>query len=610
MKTNLLTLIYVFLNINYILAQPTINTTSDNGITIIYQDGFNVNSLQTTGSPYDVTKWQRTNSIITLNNSHNWAGTNKGFETGSTHMISFNAGSTGHYLWSPEINLPASNNLFARIALRYPSAENITGGGILTFGVAIDTDNDLIPNGTTYSTVISGSSNPYNDATTGQFFANMTHDVRYLYLDLSQYSAGGNTRIGIFIRNQNMAFLSPPVYLDWFVVGTRPTNDLCANAINLSNGLNGGVNGYYNSTAGGLMPSTNSSPGNNQGGSVIYIGPGTNGTGSIPTDGTRRDGYEPNSPGPFGTTGQTVENSTWYKFTTPPDPLLCGQPPGAPLSVRLTFNNLSCASSLTNIPSQVQFRTFNSGLCGTNSAPSALHITQTVGNNGSYTISGLTYSTEYYLLVDGVFANDCKFNITTETIINGITQPSDPCVILPIELSDFNAEILNDRTVKINWTTSSENNNDYFTLEKSSDGVNFHELEKIDGANNSIQEIKYSTFDYTPFADINYYRIKQTDNDGKSKTHKTIAVRLKSNDDFSIVPNPNNGEFLIFSKNKHINNHDIKVFDLEGRVLYSNIIDHTYNNGFEVNLSNLNTGTYIIIIRSNNSIFTDKIMIK
>lgn len=611
MKTILTLLLILSFALNYILAQPVMGTTSANGVNIIYQDGFNATSLQTTAAPYDVTKWQRTNGIITLNTTHNWAGTVKGYETGSTHMISFNAGSTGHYLWSPVINLPASNNLFARIAVRYPSTENISGGGVLTFRVAIDTDNDLSPNGSTYSTVISGASNPYNDAASGTFFPNMTHKVRYLYLDLSQYNAGGNTRIGIYIQQTASALLSPPVYLDWFEVGTRPTNDLCANAINLVDGVNGGVNGFYNTTASGLTPSTNASPVNNQGGSVVYIGPGTNGTGSIPTDGTRIDGYQPASPGPLGTTGQTVENSTWYKFTTPPDPLLCGQAPGAPLSVRLTFTNLSCASTLTNIPAQVQFRTFNTGLCGTNSAPSALHITQTVSNNGNFTVTGLSYSTEYYLMVDGVYANDCKFNITTETFINGISQPSNPCVILPIELTHFNASAMDNNYVQIDWTTATERNNDYFSIERSTDGITFDEIATVNGAINSTEELNYTTYDYNPNYGFNYYRLSQTDTDGKKKTFNIVAAKIGNDDEFQIVPNPNNGRFLIISKNEYKNSQEIKITDIEGRVVYNDILDVSYKEaGIEVNLPKLVSGTYIVSISSENSVSTSKIMIK
>lgn len=612
MKTISTILFILSFTLNYLLAQPAMGTTSANGVNIIYQDGFNTTSLQTTGSPYDVTKWQRTNAIITLNSTHNWAGTVKGYETGSTHCISFNAGATGHYLWSPQINLPAANNLFARIAVRYPSAENISGGGVLTFRVAIDTDNDLVPNGTTYSTVISGASNPYNDATSGTFFPNMTHKVRYLYLDLSQYNTGGNTRIGIYIHNQSLALLSPPVYLDWFELGTRPTNDLCAGAITLINGVNGGTNGFYNTTAAGLMPSTNASPGNNQGGSVVYIGPGTNGIGSIPTDGVRRDGYEPPSAGPFGTTGQTVENSTWYKFTTPPDPLLCGQAPGAPLSVRLTFTNLSCASTHTNIPAQVQFRTFNTGLCGTNtaSATSALHITQTVANNGTYTVTGLAYNTEYYLMVDGVYANDCKFNITTETFINGVSQPSSPCVILPIELTYFNASNIEDSKVRIDWTTASERNNDYFTIERSIDGKTFHEIERVKGANNSLEELNYTTFDYRPNFGMNYYRLSQTDNDGVKKSFDIDAVMIGAEEEILVVPNPNNGKFFVVSKNGTHGENNIVITDMEGRIVFSETTKlHHKENGFEINLANLMAGTYILTVRSENKITQSKIFI-
>lgn len=611
MNAKFILLLTLLSNIPSFIAQPVSGTTSANGVTIIYQDGFNANSLQTTGSPFDVTKWQRTNAVITLNNAHNWAGTNKGYETGSTHMISFNAGGTGYYLWSPQINLPASNNLFARIALRYPSTENISGGGVLTLRLAIDTDNDLTPNGTTYSTVISGASNPYNDAATGSFFTNITHDVRYLFLDLSTFNSGGNTRIGIFIQNTASALLSPPVYLDWFELGTRPTNDICANAITLGNGINGGANGYYNTTASGLMPSTNSSPANNQGGSVIYIGPGANGTGSIPNDGTYKDGYEPSNPGPFGTVGQTVENSTWYKFMTPIDPAVCGQPTGSPISVKLTFSNLSCASTLANIPAEVQFRTFNSGLCGTNISPSALHLTQTVGNNGTYTISGLAYNTEYYLLVDGVFGNDCKYNITAETFINGVLQPNDPCVIsLPIELSNFNVNLGENNIVQIDWDTKSERNNDYFLVERSIDGINFEAIQKVNGFHNTTESHHYSHLDLAPNIGLNYYRLTQVDFDGNRKTYPTHSVNLKNEDGFLIVPNPNQGKFTIFPSNLVHANTLVVVSDARGNIVYKeNLVSSNKEMGLSINLNDLKSGIYFVSFQHEGKLIETKKLI-
>lgn len=77
---------------------------------------------------------------------------------------------------------------------------------------------------------------------------------------------------------------------------------------------------------------------------------------------------------------------------------------------------------------------------------------------------------------------------------------------LPIELLDFAAKLKNE-VVELKWETTTEINNDYFTIEKSTDGVNFKEVEKIKGAGNSSINIAYKSYDTNPF-------------DGVSKTNR------------------------------------------------------------------------------------------
>ncbi|MDA9555813.1 hypothetical protein N9R54_06240, partial [Pelobium sp.] len=88
---------------------------------------------------------------------------------------------------------------------------------------------------------------------------------------------------------------------------------------------------------------------------------------------------------------------------------------------------------------------------------------------------------------------------------------------LPIELVSFTAEKENNG-VKLNWITASETNNDYFTIEKSKDGINFMLLtsEKSKKSNSKIRQ-NYDFTDLNPSKGVNYYRLKQFDLDGKSK---------------------------------------------------------------------------------------------
>jgi hypothetical protein len=117
----------------------------------------------------------------------------------------------------------------------------------------------------------------------------------------------------------------------------------------------------------------------------------------------------------------------------------------------------------------------------------------------------------------------------------------DPClIILPIELINFSGEYLTDnRQVKLDWLTSSEINNDYFIVQKSIDAISWSDIEIINGAGNSNYRINYSTYDKTPEKGLNYYRLKQVDNDGKINYSNIISIQTKNEiESFTIYPNP------------------------------------------------------------------------
>ena len=109
-----------------------------------------------------------------------------------------------------------------------------------------------------------------------------------------------------------------------------------------------------------------------------------------------------------------------------------------------------------------------------------------------------------------------------------ISRPVTLMNTLPIKLKSFSCKhVKND--VELNWVTASETNNEYFSLERSVDGINFTVIGKVQGSKNSTIDISYSFTDDTPEEDINYYRLKQTDFDGKFTYSDIKSVRIKKN---------------------------------------------------------------------------------
>jgi hypothetical protein len=125
-------------------------------------------------------------------------------------------------------------------------------------------------------------------------------------------------------------------------------------------------------------------------------------------------------------------------------------------------------------------------------------------------------------------------------------RDTDNQISLPVELLSFNAEKELDR-VKLSWTTLTEVNNDYFTIERSTDGKYFEEIVRKRGAGNSTDRITYVAYDMRPLPGYNYYRLRQTDFDGKFKTFEIRKVYFESDEveaAITIYPNPNNGDQL------------------------------------------------------------------
>jgi hypothetical protein len=131
----------------------------------------------------------------------------------------------------------------------------------------------------------------------------------------------------------------------------------------------------------------------------------------------------------------------------------------------------------------------------------------------------------------------------TSTMRTGMNGFSDFATVqfnsaLPVELLFFTA-LPDAHGVLLSWATASEINNDYFVVEKSQNGILFHEFGSVDGAGNSTGELNYSLRDENPYDGMNYYRLRQVDFDGSSRYSDVVAVEFASaHDVLSVFPNP------------------------------------------------------------------------
>lgn len=171
---------------------------------------------------------------------------------------------------------------------------------------------------------------------------------------------------------------------------------------------------------------------------------------------------------------------------------------------------------------------------------------------------------------------------------------------LPIVLNYFRA-IETGGIVKLRWETLSEENFDYFEVQRSTDGKKFEVIATKKGHGFTSERHKYSYDDNSPSYGMNYYRLKAVDFDGSSETFHTVAVEVKPN--FAQVkayPNPNTGQSVNLAiPEDMIYTADLMTYvisDLNGRQLLDGEITSTdFTASFNEQLA---SGVYLITVNA------------
>lgn len=167
---------------------------------------------------------------------------------------------------------------------------------------------------------------------------------------------------------------------------------------------------------------------------------------------------------------------------------------------------------------------------------------------------------------------------------------------LPIELSNYEAQLYQNNAVKILWSTASEHNNNYFELLKSTDGVNFQTIANIKSLGNSNSLQRYNFVDKFPANGNNYYKLVQTDLDGTRKEIglKTVKFELENAAQISLYPNPVSNILNIGFGDGNYNT--LEITDLLGRIILTKSIN-VKDKESTVNVAQLSQATYIINLR-------------
>jgi hypothetical protein len=202
--------------------------------------------------------------------------------------------------------------------------------------------------------------------------------------------------------------------------------------------------------------------------------------------------------------------------------------------------------------------------------------------------------------IDGTSANH---DVTGKTFTwSGLTTFSEFTAVgdgdpLPVELLNFNATAIDNKHVYVNWTTASEINSAYFTVERSTDAVHYAAVGKVAASGNTTLTNVYDLTDYSPYQGVSYYRLRQTDFNGDFELFDPVAVNINQgfNTVMNVYPNPTTDRVTVQITTSANEQGTLLIMDMQGKTVTVEPIHlKTGINQLPLNLSKLADGNYMV----------------
>lgn len=332
------------------------------------------------------------------------------------------------------------------------------------------------------------------------------------------------------------------------------TNDACADAINLTLDLTNAIGSGASNTCTQTLCSDSPTE-------DCYLGFAAPPCASNPGAGCCIVSYM---------TCGSVENNTWFTYTPPTTG-----------TYNFALTNQSCTNGNGM---QMWLGEMPSG-CGDASTYTEDYCQSTATTADINYAAALTAGTTYYVSLDGFAGDDCTFDF-------GV-YGNNP---LPVEIVNYDGAYNNkEKSVLLEWQTASENNNDFFTVERSFDGSTYEVIETINGAGNSKNIINYKLNDKNPKTGTNYYRLKQTDFDGKVSNNGLVAVNVSENGDIKLYPTATTSNVKLDLFNGAPTYTEITVYNAVGVLVFQEKIElGRGKSSFVIPSADFDSGIYFV----------------
>ncbi len=200
-----------------------------------------------------------------------------------------------------------------------------------------------------------------------------------------------------------------------------------------------------------------------------------------------------------------------------------------------------------------------------------------------------------------------------------VVGPSSFGTPLPIELLEFSVSKNSFDEVEVFWISASEKNNDFYEVFRSTNGLSYELLGKVDGAGNSSSALQYTFIDTEPIGGTVYYKLRQTDFDGTFEEFDPIVMQVELSASkecvLTVYPNPCPGQCKVKLSDCDSDLPELRlmVTDATGHVVNQIYQTSELEYGFDLILdknNNLKPGVYIISGTKGNRSFSDKVIIE
>jgi GEVED domain/Secretion system C-terminal sorting domain/Fibronectin type III domain/Pregnancy-associated plasma protein-A len=192
----------------------------------------------------------------------------------------------------------------------------------------------------------------------------------------------------------------------------------------------------------------------------------------------------------------------------------------------------------------------------------------------------------------GVISNSCGYHAFGETEDYGLNVSGG----LPVELISFSGKKVGEE-IGLYWTTASEENNDYFVVERSANGRDFEFLAREKGQGTYSSMVNYELMDRQPLPGTNYYRLIQFDVDGTEHVqNQMVVVDFGESQKMAIFPNPTNSEVVqLYYTSSRQDEVQVEIFDLNGRILHKQQYPaERGDNQFTIAIPDYPVGVYVL----------------